>query len=110
MPLRKWKCVLCGEDVIEGQRFTVLRNGFVHLECLYEKLVREDRVSPDIIALMDVLEALNYLIVRVKEAKRMAASEDLRDLLDAVRVDAEKHAAQLSALLEKRAGLGEGGR
>ena len=108
MALRKWRCVLCGDEVVEGQRFTVLRDGFVHLECLYEKLVREGRVNPDIVALMDAIEALNYLIVRVKEAKRLAESEELRNLLDAVRVDAEKHAAQLSALLEKRAGLAEG--
>ena len=108
MPLRRWKCVLCGDDVIEGQRFTVLRDGFVHLECLYSEIARRGRLDGDILALMDILAALNYLIVRVKEALRMASDEKLRDMLNAVRIDAEKHAAQLSALLEKKAGLSEG--
>ena len=108
MPLRKWRCVICGDEVIEGQRFTVLRDGFVHLECLYSKIVEKGGVDADTVALMDIVEALNYLIVRVKEALRMARDEKLRDMLNAVRVDVEKHAAQLSALLEKKAGLSEG--
>ena len=108
MPLRKWRCVLCGDEVVEGQRFTVLRDGFVHLECLYAEIASRGRLDPDTLALMDIVEALNYLIVRVKEALRLARDQRIRDMLDAVRVDAEKHAAQLSALLEKRAGLEEG--
>ena len=105
MALRKWRCVLCGDEVIEGQRFTVLKDGFVHLECLYEKIAGSGRLDPDIVALMDIVEALNYLIVRTKEALRIARDEKLKDMLNAVRIDAEKHAAQLSALLEKKAGL-----
>ncbi len=108
MPLRKWKCVLCGDEVVEGQRFTVLRDGFVHLECLYAEIAKRGRLDGDVAALMDVVEALNYLIVRVKEALRMASDEKVRNVIDAVRVDAEKHAAQLSSLLEKRVGLSEG--
>ncbi len=101
MPLRKWKCVLCGEDVIEGQRFTVLKDGFVHLECLYERIVSEGKMSPDVLALMDAIEALNYLIVRLKEAQRMARSADVRNLLDSIRVEVEKSTAQASNLLER---------
>ncbi|AEM38589.1 protein of unknown function DUF2175 [Pyrolobus fumarii 1A] len=104
--LRKWRCVICGDEIIEGQRFTVLRDGFVHLECLFEKLVKEGRLSQDIAALMDAVEVLNYLIVRIKEAKRLASSREVIDMLEAVRIDAEKHAAQISSLLERMAGLG----
>ncbi len=101
MTLRKWRCVLCGEDVIEGQRFTVLRNGFAHLECLYEHIVAENKLSPDVLALMDAIEALNYLIVRLKEAKRLAHSPDVISIIDSIRVEVEKSTAQASNLLEK---------
>ncbi|MCE4620355.1 MAG: DUF2175 domain-containing protein [Desulfurococcales archaeon] len=97
MPLSKWKCVLCGEDVIEGQRFFYIPGkGYAHAECVYERLA-EKGYSREVAALMDANEVLAYAIVRLKEAARIAGEGEVSKEI----TDARKKIEGLAAKLEK---------
>ncbi len=99
MPLQKWKCVLCGEDVIEGQRFFYIPGkGYAHAECVYERLSSK-KYNRDVIALMDANEVLAYAIVRLKEAGRMAHDKDVVEEITMARKKVEGLAARLEKLL-----------
>jgi len=101
--LGKWTCVYCGDTVIEGQRFFFIPGkGFAHVECVYERLKSLDR---DTVALMDVNEVLAYAIVRLKEAARIAESEDVKGEIDSARKKIEGLAARLEKLLADKHGL-----
>ncbi|MCE4628321.1 MAG: DUF2175 domain-containing protein [Desulfurococcales archaeon] len=103
--LKKWKCILCGQDVIEGQRFIyVPGKGYAHIECAYERA--KDKLSPDVVALMDANEVLAYAIVRLKEAARIAESEQVKSEIVGARYKIEGMAAKLEELLSKLLGLG----
>ncbi len=98
--MRKWKCVYCGGDVIEGQRFFWIpsRKGYAHIECVYERLLSQaGEEVRDIVALMDANEVLSYAIVRLKEAARIAVSEGVREEITRVRREIERLAAQLES-------------
>ena len=103
--LKKWKCVLCGQDVIEGQRFIYLPNkGYAHIECYYEKL--KPKLNPDIIALMDANEVLAYAIVRLKEAARLAGTPEVSEEITQARRKIEGLAARLEKKLVDVSGEG----
>ncbi len=95
--LLKWKCVICGQDVIEGQRFFyVPGKGYAHAECYYEKLLEgKEPMMRDIIALMDANEVLSYAIVRLKEAARVASSSEVKDAITRTRREIEMLAEKL---------------
>ncbi len=101
---RKWTCYICGDDVVEGQRFTVTSKGFVHLECLYRRIA-EKGLSNDIVAYMDALEVLNYAITRFKEAELIAASAEVRAALQETRRVLEAEAAKVTKRLVEAAGV-----
>lgn len=83
--LKKWKCIICGEDLIEGQRFGyVPGKGYAHLECFYEK-ISQHNLDRDTVALMDANEVLLYSIVRLKEAARIAKSGELKEEINSIR-------------------------
>ncbi len=100
---RVWKCGLCGEQVIEGQRFLVIKNiGFAHLECVVEDLVKKSQsISRDAMSLVEANEAITYAIVRLKTAELEAQSDSQRSLILAARKDLEKHSALLGNELGK---------
>ncbi|MEZ0290792.1 MAG: DUF2175 family protein [Sulfolobales archaeon] len=100
MKYRTWKCGICGESVIEGQRFIFVKDlGFVHLECAIERLLGKESVSRDIIALLDANEVITYSIVRFKDSEIKASSKETKDLLINMRRELEKISAQLSSKL-----------
>jgi hypothetical protein len=101
---RKWRCYICGDEVVEGQRFTVTSKGFVHLECLYEKIA-EKGLSRDVIAYMDALEVLNYAITRLKEAEVLSSTPEARAALEATRRSLEAEAARLTKKLVEASGV-----
>ncbi|MFZ8824678.1 MAG: DUF2175 family protein [Desulfurococcales archaeon] len=98
-----WKCGICGEQVIEGQRFLVIKNiGFAHFECVVGELVkRSQNLSRDALSLLEANEVLTYAIVRLKTAEIEAEGEHLRGLIAAARKDLEKHSAFLGNELGK---------
>ncbi len=101
-----WKCGLCGEQVIEGQRFLVIKNiGFAHLECVVEELVKKHpNISRDALSLIEANEAITYAIVRLKTAELQAQSDTQRSMISAARKDLEKHSAFLGNELGKLLG------
>ncbi len=103
---KSWKCGLCGDTVIEGQRFLVIKDiGFTHLECVVEKVSsRGGGMDRDLVALIDVNEMLTYGIVRLKQAELEAGSDDLRSRIASARKDLEKHSALLGNELKKYLG------
>ena len=108
MALGKWKCVLCGDDVIEGQRFFYIPGrGYAHAECVYERLA-DKGYSREAVALMDANEVLAYAIVRLKEAARIAGKGSVADEITSVRKEVEGLAARLEkVLVDLVGGLGE---
>ncbi|MDT7888963.1 MAG: DUF2175 family protein [Desulfurococcales archaeon] len=101
-----WKCGICGEQVIEGQRFLVIKNlGFAHLECVVSELVKKyQSISREALSLLEANEALTYAIVRLKTAEIETESDHLRGLIAAARKDLEKHSAFLGNELGKLLG------
>ncbi len=104
MARRKWQCYICGDEVVEGQRFTVTGKGFVHLECLYRS-VAEKKLTRDIVAYMDALEVLNYAITRIKEAEMLSETPEAKASLQEARRKLEAEAARITKQLVEAAGL-----
>ncbi len=95
---KKWRCILCGEDVIEGQRFVYIPNrGYAHVECIAGLIAEKGVVDGDIAALHSASEALSYGIVRLKEAARLASSDDAARIID----EARRKLEGLAAMVEK---------
>ena len=53
---KSWKCGICGDTVIEGQRFLVVKDiGFTHLEYMLEKLFEKNKnIDRNLLALIDL--------------------------------------------------------
>jgi len=95
---KRWKCVLCGEDVLEGQRFIYIPGrGYAHIECVAGLASERGAVDSDVAALHAASEVLSYAIVRLKEAARMASSEGARGKID----EARRRVEGVAALVEK---------
>lgn len=92
----KWKCGLCGEEIVEGQRFTFLGGlGAVHHECL-AATVSGGNLSRDMVALLDANEVLLYAIIRFKEAEKIAETGEVKSIIAEARRDVEKLAGKIS--------------
>ena len=99
--MKRWRCVICGEDILEGQRFTQLSEGYAHIECIREKAAEKHGSPPrDMEALLDALESALYGIVRAKEAARYASDEDVRRIIEKYRQMLEEEALIMSVALE----------
>jgi len=94
----KWNCFYCGDEVIEGQRFTFIPGkGAVHIECLNEIILRAP--SRDVIAVSDANEALLYTIIRLKEAERIAGTSNVKEEIARIRREVERLAGNIVKLL-----------
>ncbi|MDM7276032.1 MAG: DUF2175 family protein [Thermoprotei archaeon] len=92
----KWKCALCGGEIVEGQRFTFLSGlGAVHNECLIVSVLSKD-LTRDMVALLDVNEVLLYAIIRFKEAEKAAETGEVKSVIAEIRRDIEKLAGRIS--------------
>ncbi len=93
--LSRWKCFHCGDDVIEGQRFTFIPGkGPIHVECLNEILL--GKPTRNRVALAEANEALLYVIVRLKSAERMASDTELKQYIASIRKEIEKQASTIA--------------
>ncbi len=93
---KKWTCALCGDEIIEGQRFTLLPGrGYAHIECIHELVAEKYRqgVPQDLLALLDVEELLSYAIIRLKQAERTATPR-LREWITRIRNTIEDYSAE----------------
>jgi hypothetical protein len=106
---RKWRCVLCGEEVVEGQRFIYIPGrGYAHVECVAGLIAEKGLLTGDVAALHAASEALSYAIVRLKEAARLASSGEAVEAIVEARRRVEDIAAMVERVLADRL-AGEGG-
>ena len=97
---KRWKCVLCGDDVIEGQRFVFIpRRGFAHLECVSSRVTASGALDAEVAALLDAVEVVSYAIVRLKTAERAAPGGRVSREVGEARKKIEGLAARLEAVL-----------
>ncbi|ADN49479.1 DUF2175 domain-containing protein [Vulcanisaeta distributa] len=103
MSRKIWKCYRCGEEVVEGMKFTFTKQGPIHWECFRAEV--RDRFNgsiPEDVNIM--LELLDYLadgIVKIKELETRASSDELRQVLMARRKIIEGEMAKLMSELNK---------
>ena len=96
--LSKWKCFHCGNDVIEGQRFTFIPGkGAIHVECLNELILKSP--SRDVVAIADANEILLYTIIRLKEAERVAETPEVKDRITRIRKEIERLAGDVVKMM-----------
>ena len=99
--IKKWRCSICGEEIIEGQRFAQLGDAYVHLECVRRITASKLKAIPrDLEAIMDTLEATLYALVRTKEALSYASKSDVREILEKHLSMLEDQALILSIVVE----------
>ena len=101
---KKWTCFLCGDTVIEGQRFVWMPNkGYAHIECLHEDLKEKfnGSIPSDVEALLDFEEAVAYAIVRSKHAEKLL-DEETRARVEEARHKLEGLSALASRLLKDK--------
>ena len=99
---KKWNCFLCGDIVVEGQRFGYIPDkGFMHIECLREKITKlfNGNIPAEIGALLDLEEISAYGIVRVKEIESLLDNE-LRKMIEGSRHKLEGISALAGKLLK----------
>lgn len=99
---KKWTCFLCGDTVIEGQRFAwIPEKGYAHIECLHEELAKRfnGRIPAEVEALLDFDEAMAYSIVRSKQAEKLLGGE-LRGKVEEARHKLEGLSALAGRLLK----------
>lgn len=100
----KWSCFICGDIVVEGQRFVWMPGrGYAHIEC-FTSLVKSrtgGSIPGDIAAMLEVEEVLAYSIVRLKQARWLALSEEVRREIDEERKKLEGLAARSSKMLSE---------
>jgi len=99
----RWRCHICGFDVIEGQRFGYLPGkGFIHIECLYDKLKElfPDGIPEDVLAAVEAEEIASYGIIRIKQVEYMVGDE-YRDEVVRIRKKFEGASADAGKLIHK---------
>ncbi|AFA38107.1 Uncharacterized protein conserved in archaea [Pyrobaculum oguniense TE7] len=94
--LKKWKCAVCGEDIIEGQVFTFYAKGPVHWECLEKELSGKVYKDADSAALLRLDHFLHEGIVLAKELEYLAQGEAAKERIREVRKQLEVLAAKLT--------------
>jgi hypothetical protein len=94
--LKRWKCAVCGEEIIEGQLFTFYAKGSVHWECLERELAAKLYKDVDTAALLRLDRFLHEGIVLAKQLEYMAQSEEARKKIEEVRKQLEVLAAKLT--------------
>jgi len=108
MGLKKWSCFVCGEDVIEGQKFTFLRDKAVHLHCLESHLV--DKLSGDAdklhkaLVLIRALDISATALVGYKTIKLALKEGALAELMEKLQRDEERISSILTGEIEKLLG------
>jgi hypothetical protein len=76
--LKRWKCAVCGEEIIEGQLFTFYSKGSVHWECLERELAAKLYKDVDTAALLRLDRFLHEGIVLAKQLEYWPRTRRLR--------------------------------
>ncbi len=94
--LKKWRCAVCGEEVVEGQVFTFYAKGPVHWECLEKELAGRLYKDVDAAALLRLDHYLHEGIVLAKQLEYLAQGEKARERIREIRKQLETLAAKLT--------------
>jgi Uncharacterized protein conserved in archaea len=94
--LKRWKCAVCGEEIIEGQLFTFYSKGPVHWECLEREMVAKVYKDVDLAALLRLDHYLHEGIVLAKQLEYMTQSEEVKKRIEEIRRQLEVLAAKLT--------------
>jgi len=103
MQRKRWKCVGCGDDIIEGQLFTFYSKGPVHWECLEKELAQRLYKDVDLAALLRLDHYIHEGIVLAKELEHLAQSEAAKSRIAEVRKQLEALAARLTNEITSKA-------
>jgi len=105
MGLKKWSCFVCGEDVIEGQKFTFLDNRAVHLHCLekytVDKLSNEPEKLHRALTLIRALDISATALVGYKTIKLAQGEGTLAELMEKLQMDEERISLILTGEIKK---------
>lgn len=106
MSKTRWMCIYCSGPIEKDQLFTFISKGSVHFTCLEKEAGQrsEEKSGP----LLRLLKAELDLIVAYKKYIGSVSDDEARKLSEANEKDSERHAAQLSKLLDKVLGAEEG--
>jgi len=94
--LKRWKCAVCSEEIIEGQLFTFYSKGPVHWECLEKEMAARVYKDTDLAALVRLDHYLHEGIVLAKQLEYMTQSEEVRKRIEEIRRQLEVLAAKLT--------------
>ncbi|MCS6767172.1 MAG: DUF2175 family protein [Candidatus Nitrosocaldus sp.] len=103
----KWSCAICSKQIAWSELFTFYSKGAVHFTCFRDSVMGKDG-SDEAKALVDALEHELRMIVAYKGYMPMVKSDEARRLLEENEKDAEKHAALLTKLIDRRVLQGAG--
>lgn len=94
---RVWKCYRCGQDIVEGMKFTFTSKGPIHWEC-YRAEIKEmfNGVIPeDVNVLLDLTDYLEGGIVKAKELEMRVSTDAVKQSILSRRKIMEGEAAKL---------------
>ena len=104
MSLMKWDCFVCGDKVIEGQKFTFVSKGPVHLHCLEKTLTEKYKGDSKLLVIQQLIRALDASssgIVAYKQLKLVAANDELKKFFEKLQVEEEKLSTLITKEIEK---------
>lgn len=99
--LKKWTCVHCGGEIVEGQLFTFYKRGPAHWECFEKEL--SDRLYRDVelAALLKLDHYLHEGIVLAKQLEYLLEREEVRNKVVEIRKQLEQLAARLTGEISR---------
>ncbi len=97
----KWSCAVCSRQILWSEIFTFYSKGAVHFTCFKDAVISKDN-SDEAKALVDALENELKMIVTYKGYISTVKSEDAKRLLEENEKDAERHAALLTKLIDRK--------
>nr|WP_053240489.1 DUF2175 domain-containing protein [Pyrobaculum islandicum] len=93
---KHWKCVICGNDIIEGQLFTFYSKGPVHWECWEREIAPKIYRDVDLAVLLRLDHYIHEDIVSLKELEQIAQNEETKKEILEIRRQLEATAAKLT--------------
>ncbi len=97
----QWSCSICSKQILWSELFTFYSKGAVHFTCFKASVISKNS-SEEANTLLDALEDELKMIVAYKKYMSKVSGEDAERLLQDNEKDAEKHAALLTKLIDRR--------
>lgn len=95
----QWRCAICTDQILYSELFTFYSKGAVHYRCFRNEALKKGSKSIEI--LLEMLEKELKMIVDYKRYMN-EVDEEAKQLMSDNEKDAEKHAALLTKMIDKR--------